>query len=76
MPDVHERLTTALADLYTICANLAGIPGISVPSGFTADDKPLGLQLLGPQQADVHVCQIAQAYADATRFAERSPNEC
>jgi aspartyl-tRNA(Asn)/glutamyl-tRNA(Gln) amidotransferase subunit A len=36
-----------LSDIFTISVNLAGIPGISIPCGFTGEDLPVGLQLLG-----------------------------
>jgi aspartyl-tRNA(Asn)/glutamyl-tRNA(Gln) amidotransferase subunit A len=49
-----------LEDIYTIGVNLAGIPAVSVPIGFIRG-KPYGLQLLGPQKADVAVLQAADA---------------
>ena len=64
----REPLEEYLADVYTIGANLAGLPGMSVASGFTDDGLPLGLQLLGPQQADVQVVRIGDAFEQATRY--------
>ena len=37
-----------LSDIYTVSVNLAGIPGVSVPCGVSAEGLPIGLQLLGP----------------------------
>ncbi len=70
---IREPLQEYLADLYTIGANLAGIPAISCPSGFTDDGKPIGLQILGPQKADTRVIQVAAAFEGATPFAAQIP---
>lgn len=65
---ITDPIQMYLEDIYTIGANLAGIPAISVPSGFTQDKKPLGLQLMGPQLADVRVCHAAYAFQEATNY--------
>jgi aspartyl-tRNA(Asn)/glutamyl-tRNA(Gln) amidotransferase subunit A len=70
---IQEPLQMYLADIYSIGANLAGLPAISVPSGFTADKKPIGLQLIGPLQEDVRVCKAAYAFEKATSFAQEIP---
>jgi aspartyl-tRNA(Asn)/glutamyl-tRNA(Gln) amidotransferase subunit A len=70
---ITDPLQMYLADIYTIAANLAGIPAISIPSGFTADKKPIGLQLHGPQLADALVCQTAYAFQQATDFHKQLP---
>ena len=54
-----DPLTMYLADVATIPANLAGIPGISLPCGTTDNDLPIGLQMLGPQLSDAHLLQYA-----------------
>lgn len=68
----HKAITDPvemyLQDIFTIPANLAGLPAISVPSGFDADGMPLGLQILGPQLCDVSVLQTAYAYEQATKW--------
>ena len=43
-----DPLSMYLSDIYSISANLAGIPGISVPGGFSGDGLPIGIQLMGP----------------------------
>ena len=64
-----DPLQLYLEDIYTIPLNLGGVPGISVPAGFTCDGKPIGLQLIGPQKKDVLVLQGAYAYEQAFKTA-------
>lgn len=63
----HDPLEMYLQDIFTVPANLAGLPGISVPSGFDSRGMPLGLQILGPQMCDVSVMQYAYAYEQASK---------
>lgn len=70
---IKDPLDMYLADIYTVPANLAGLPGISLPSGFSSEGLPHGLQLMGPQRADVRVCHLAHAFEQATRFNEAIP---
>ena len=51
-----------LNDIFTIPANIAGLPAISVPGGFGADGMPVGLQLVGPRLDEATVLQVASAY--------------
>lgn len=70
---VKDPIQLYLEDIYTVSANLAGLPAISVPCGFDSENKPLGLQLIGPQRADVLVCRAADAYEKATKFTDKVP---
>lgn len=70
---IHDPLQMYLQDIYTIAANLAGLPAISVPSGFNKDGKPWGLQLLGPQLHDGEILKIAHAFEEATHFTHQLP---
>jgi aspartyl-tRNA(Asn)/glutamyl-tRNA(Gln) amidotransferase subunit A len=70
----REALDEYLADVYTIGANLAGLPGLSVPAGFTDSGLPLGLQVLGPQQEDVRVVQVGHTFEKATGYNEKVPD--
>jgi len=45
---VSDPLAMYLSDVYTVTANLAGVPGISVPAGFSVDGLPIGIQFMGP----------------------------
>jgi aspartyl-tRNA(Asn)/glutamyl-tRNA(Gln) amidotransferase subunit A len=70
---VKDPIELYLSDLYTISANLAGLPAISVPSGFTHDSKPIGLQLIGPQMKDGRVLKFAHAFEKAVNFTPSIP---
>ncbi|MBX7065720.1 MAG: Asp-tRNA(Asn)/Glu-tRNA(Gln) amidotransferase subunit GatA [Parachlamydiales bacterium] len=63
---IQDPIQMYLQDIFTVPANLAGLPGISVPSGYDSRGMPLGLQILGPQMCDVALMQIAYAYEQAT----------
>ena len=56
-----DQLAMYLCDVYTVTANLAGLPGCSVPCGFTVAGLPIGLQVLGRAFDDLGVLQVARA---------------
>lgn len=68
-----DPLTMYLSDIFTISANLAGIPGVSLPCGFTQVGLPVGLQLLGRPFDEATVLQVAFAYEQATEWHRRRP---
>jgi aspartyl-tRNA(Asn)/glutamyl-tRNA(Gln) amidotransferase subunit A len=70
---IHDPLQMYLQDVFTIAANLAGIPSISVPSGFSHARLPLGIQLLAPQMHDAQVFQFAHAFEKAVGAAHHIP---
>ncbi len=70
---IHDPIEMYLQDMFTVPANLAGLPAISVPSGYDSAHLPLGIQIIGPQMCDVSVIQYAYAYEQATRFAKIPP---
>ena len=67
-----DPITMYLNDIYTIGANLAGLPGISVPCGFV-DDMPVGLQLVGPHFAEGNILACAHQYQLLTDWHRRIP---
>jgi aspartyl-tRNA(Asn)/glutamyl-tRNA(Gln) amidotransferase subunit A len=71
---IKDPLQMYLEDIYTIPSNLAGLPAISIPNGFTHDNKPVGLQLIGPQKCEKRVFQAAYAYEQATSFHKAIPD--
>jgi aspartyl-tRNA(Asn)/glutamyl-tRNA(Gln) amidotransferase subunit A len=58
-------LAMYLADIYTVTGSLAGVPGISVPSGRTSQGLPVGLQIYGPAFGEERVLQLAHAFEQA-----------
>ncbi|MBM4273894.1 MAG: Asp-tRNA(Asn)/Glu-tRNA(Gln) amidotransferase subunit GatA [Deltaproteobacteria bacterium] len=71
---IDDPLTMYLSDIFTISVNLAGIPGISVPCGFSSSGLPIGLQILGPPLGEPVVLQTAHAFEQATDFHLRKPD--
>lgn len=67
---VNNPLKMYLSDIFTITANLAGIPGLSLPIGFI-DGLPVGMQILGPQFSEEILFRVAYAYEQQTKFYER-----
>ncbi len=63
-----------LSDIFTISANLAGIPGISVPCGFTSGGLPIGVQFLAGHFQEGRLIQIARAFEKAANIEKRRPS--
>jgi aspartyl-tRNA(Asn)/glutamyl-tRNA(Gln) amidotransferase subunit A len=66
-------LAMYLGDIYTISCNLAGIPGISIPCGFTKSNLPIGLQILAGPFEEEKMLRIARMYEKATDWHTRRP---
>jgi aspartyl-tRNA(Asn)/glutamyl-tRNA(Gln) amidotransferase subunit A len=64
---VNDPLAMYLADIYTVTADLAGIPGISIPCGETRERLPIGLQILGKHFDESTILRVAHAYETASR---------
>jgi aspartyl-tRNA(Asn)/glutamyl-tRNA(Gln) amidotransferase subunit A len=67
-----DPITMYLNDIYTIGANLAGLPAVSVPCGFV-NDLPVGLQVVGPHFSEARVLQVAHAFQRVTDWHTRVP---
>ncbi len=68
-----DPLAMYLSDIYTITANLAGIPGLSIPCGLTSANLPVGLQLLAPAFAEETLFRTARVFERATDWHTRRP---
>jgi aspartyl-tRNA(Asn)/glutamyl-tRNA(Gln) amidotransferase subunit A len=68
-----DPITMYLNDIYTIGANLAGLPAISIPCGFVRE-LPVGLQIVGPHFAEGRVLSAAHAFQGATDWHTRIPS--
>jgi len=70
----QDPLQMYLSDIFTISVNLAGIPGISIPCGFTESGLPVGLQILGKHFDEEKILQAAYAYEQATEWHKKKPD--
>ena len=68
-----DPLAMYLNDIYTIGVNLAGLPGMSLPCGFTAGGLPIGLQLIGQPFKETELLAVASAYEQRTEWHLRRP---
>jgi aspartyl-tRNA(Asn)/glutamyl-tRNA(Gln) amidotransferase subunit A len=71
--EIKDPLEMYLQDIFTIPANLAGLPAVSLPSGFSEEHLPLGLQLMGPQMHDVPLLRAAQLFEEVTGWGQKMP---
>ncbi len=63
-----DPLKMYLADVYTLSANLAGIPGLSLPSGFSREKLPIGMQLMGKPFDEAALLNVGAQFQQATDF--------
>ena len=70
-----DPLAMYLSDIFTISANLATIPGISIPCGFTQTGLPIGMQLMGKEFDELGLLRIAAAYQACTEHHLAQPSE-
>jgi aspartyl-tRNA(Asn)/glutamyl-tRNA(Gln) amidotransferase subunit A len=68
-----DPLAMYLSDIYTIGGNLAGIPGISVPCGFTRGGLPIGLQILAPAFQEEKLLRVARMHEQVTEWHKKRP---
>ena len=66
-----DPLAMYLNDIYTVTANLAGVPAVSVPCGLSPAGLPVGLQLVGPHWSEAALLRFADAYERAAPFTAR-----
>jgi len=71
---VSDPLQMYLADIFTVGANLAGLPAVSMPCGFTPDRLPIGLQLTGRPFDEATLLGIADAYERHTTWWKEAPD--
>ena len=67
---IEDPVTNYLNDVFTVPANLAGLPGISVPGGLTSDGLPLGLQVVGRAFDEASIYRVAAVLEDAAGFMQ------
>ena len=69
---IDDPVTMYLNDIYTIGANLAGLPGLSMPCGYV-DDLPMGLQLIGPHFSEGKLLNAAHQFQQSTEWHKHAP---
>jgi aspartyl-tRNA(Asn)/glutamyl-tRNA(Gln) amidotransferase subunit A len=69
----RDPLQMYLSDIFTISCNLAGLPGISIPCGFSADKLPIGLQIIGKPFEEEKILRVAYNYEKNTKWSEEFP---
>jgi aspartyl-tRNA(Asn)/glutamyl-tRNA(Gln) amidotransferase subunit A len=70
---VDDPLQMYLSDVFTLSTNLAGLPGMSIPAGFSTGGRPIGLQIIGPHFAEETLFAVGHAYQQATDHHLRRP---
>ena len=70
----EDPLTMYLSDIFTIPVNLAGVPGLSLPCGFTKGGLPVGMQLIAKPFAEETLFRVGHAYEQATEWHRREPS--
>ena len=68
----NDPLAMYLSDIFTVHANLVGVPGLSLPAGFV-DDLPVGMQILGPHFSEDKLYQVGYAYEQANPVWQTRP---
>lgn len=68
-----DPLQMYLGDIFTVPVNLAGICGLSVPCGFTSDNLPVGLQVVGPALGEETILGVGHAFEQATAWCGKRP---
>jgi aspartyl-tRNA(Asn)/glutamyl-tRNA(Gln) amidotransferase subunit A len=71
---VDDPLQMYLSDIFTIPCNLAGLPGLSLPCGFSREGLPIGLQILADHFQEEKIFRVAYAFEQNTEFHRRKPN--
>jgi len=70
---IDDPLAMYLSDMFTLGANLAGIPGISIPAGISSEGLPIGLQLLGPPLEEARLLRAARMFEQTTDWHQKIP---
>ena len=70
----EDPISMYLSDIYTISTNLAGLPGISVPCGFSKEGLPVGMQLIGKAFEEEQLLSVANAYDQEHQYGREKPN--
>jgi aspartyl-tRNA(Asn)/glutamyl-tRNA(Gln) amidotransferase subunit A len=70
---INDPLKMYLSDVLTVTANIAGIPSLSVPAGFSANNLPIGIQIMGKQLSEKLLFRIGNTFEKQTNFYKQKP---
>lgn len=70
---VDDPVQMYLSDVFTFACNLAGLPGMTVPAGFSAKGLPIGMQIMGPHFAEETLLAVGHAFQQATDHHKKRP---
>ena len=70
-----DPLKMYLADIFTVAANIAGIPGLAIPSGLTNNNLPLGFQLIGPRFSENTLFELGKLFQKAVNYKPETAEE-
>lgn len=70
----NQPMFGEMADLLVEPSSIAGLPGISIPVGFSKNSLPIGMQLIGPQFSEEKILNVAWNYENQTEWRKRKPN--
>lgn len=73
--EITDPTKRYLADVFTVAANLAGLPAISLPAGFNADNLPIGMQMMGKPFSESILLGLAHRYQQETNWHKAMPEE-
>lgn len=71
---VNDPLEMYLSDALTVTINLAGVPGLAVPAGFSSGNLPIGIQFIGPHFSEEKLFQVGHAFESETQMFKKIPN--
>jgi len=69
----NDPVEMYLSDIYTLSVNLAGLPGMSVPAGFAANGRPIGLQIIGNYFSEAKMLNVAHQFQQVTGWHRQAP---
>lgn len=70
---LEDPVQMYLADIFTLSVNLAGLPAMSIPAGFTTDARPIGMQLIAPMLSEARLLNVAHQFQLSTDFHTKTP---
>ncbi|SGA32309.1 aspartyl/glutamyl-tRNA amidotransferase subunit A [Chlamydia abortus] len=74
--EILDPTSLYLQDIYTVAMNLAYLPAIAVPSGFSREGLPLGFQVIGQKGKDQQVCQVGYSFQEHSGIKNLYPKGC